>query len=196
MEYQEKEEITETTLVEKRPSPPPSFWMNFIALAILFGMIVTAHQLSLRYENTQLPPESPETQIIMEDLESEKPIAESNAVTIPSTDGPEAKPTEPAPRIAPKPIVQPVSLPKTQKRIVKKKPKTAPKPYTEPDPFTSGGSEDLDNKLSQMEYRKGNIVRIPTVKKNREAAADKPLPETDAEEKFIPFETKEETRQL
>lgn len=168
-----QEEITETTFVETKKRRTSVFWINLLALAVLAGVVFAAREISLRfYEGGSVPPDR---QIVLEDLENETPLAESEVVKIPSVGE-----TIPAKRVAvlkTTPLKTLVRKPPLQKKIIPE--------YALPDPYTSGGPEDLDGPANREEYRGSNVIRIAP---QTEASATAPAPEEEPEA-FIPFET-------
>jgi len=152
---QEKAEIT---LIQPRPSKPASLWANMITLIVLFGLIIGAKRLSDHWLKQAPPPEAEENQIVLEDLEEEKPLAES-----PSIEMPEQK------------VAQQNEKPKKPKKVVRVE--LTP---TRTDPYTDGGPLDLDRPENQ---EKGPTkILVP-----QEATAIAPLP-LDERDQFIPFE--------
>lgn len=172
------EEITETTFVAKRRLLP-SFWVNIAVLILLAWVIVAAREAANYFFGAKEAPAEVEHHIVLEDLESEVPLAESEAVPMPTLETPtvvEAPVVEEKP--APLPVAKPA--PAVKKRPAKK---TVPE-YAQPDPYTSGGNEDLDSDEKRSEYQKGNVIRVPA---QTEVKAASPVP-ADERDEFIPFE--------
>lgn len=190
------EEITETTFVAKRRHLP-SLWVNIAALILLAWVIVVAREAANYFFVKNEPPAEIEQHIVLEDLESEVPLAESEPVQMPTVETPaptvvEAPAIVEAPAVVetPAPVVKPAEAaalrPAPVKKTVRKKPvkKVIPE-YAQPDPYTSGGAQDLDNPQQRSEYRKGNVIRVPA--KTEAAAA--PVQPADERDEFIPFES-------
>lgn len=182
------EEITETTFVAKRRRLP-SFWVNIAALILLAWVIVAAREAANYFFGAKVAPAEVEHHIVLEDLESEVPLAESEAVPMPTLETPapvETPTVVEAPVVEEKPAPPPVAKPApVVKPVVKKRPakKTVPE-YAQPDPYTSGGNEDLDSDEKRSEYQKGNVIRVPA---QTEVKAAFPVP-PDERDEFIPFE--------
>lgn len=169
-------------MTEEKKSRGPSLWINAIVLVLLFAVILISRETSKRL--TQKPlftPEDLETQIVMEDLENQTPMIESEPVNPPVIE-PQAveAPKPPAPKVAVKPV----------------KKKSRPS-YNQ---FTDNGPEDLDRKENWDKYfpedhRAQVIIResisgtVPEAKEKKTLEA-KPtgLKERD---QFIPFDTEE-----
>lgn len=148
------EEITEVTLVERPRKRRFAIWRNIFALGFILLFIQSA--LYFKKQSMQkIPlPEEIEKHIVMEDIETDKPLVESNTVAIPAVEAKvEAKPVEV--KVVAKPLVQ-----------------------AEPDPYTDGGTQDLDHSAYREEYKKGNVLRIPAQKKSSSSSPTE----------FIPYE--------
>lgn len=164
------EEITEVTLVE-RPRKRGAIWRNIIALGLLLLFIQSA--LYFKKQSIQkIPlPEEIEKHIVMEDIETDKPYVESNTVEIPAVEEKplevevvtEATRTPPPKKASTKPIVK--------KSLVQ----------AEPDPYTNGGTQDLDHSAIREDYKKGNVLRTPVGKKPSSSTSASPT-------EFIPYE--------
>ncbi|MBI5300191.1 MAG: hypothetical protein HY877_07885 [Deltaproteobacteria bacterium] len=172
-----QDELTEITLINPKPVRPPSLWMNMTALIVLFCLVVGVKYLSNRWLSKTLPEEHPEKQIVMEDLENEKPIADSAPVAMPVTE--EVKKEE---ALAPAPVVETPKSVETKKVTMKKKKtakkKTAQKKPTSvatTDPYTDGGPLDLDRKENQTQPSTVATPSAPTI---------------DERDQIIPFESK------
>ena len=180
---QGKEEKTEITLINPKPTKTPSLWMNMLTLTLLFGLIVGAQQLSEKWLSKTPPPEAEENQIVLEDHESEQPLAESATVTMPTTQETEPvaepkKTVSETPKVTAKPVA--TEKPRKVKKVVRME-LTPPRT----DPYTDGGPLDLD----RPENRQGEIkvIRVPQGSDTMEATATPtlPLPERD---QIMPFE--------
>ena len=170
------EEMTEITIVNPRQARPPSMWMNLFSLIVLFGVILGMRYLSTRWTVQTPPPESQENQIVLEDLENEKPIVESAAIEMPQ----ENRTTDQKPKNR-----------KQKLRIAKQKPHgtqhaaRSTSPYTQPDPYTNGSPQDLD--LPENQPTKGGLQKVRTTQS--QATATKPASHLDERDLFIPFES-------
>lgn len=168
------EEITETTFIAKRKRLP-SLWVNIAVLILLAWVIVVAREAANYFFVKNEPPAEMEQHIVLEDLESEVPLAESEPVQMPTVE-------TPAVVEIPAPVVKPAPVKKT---VRKKSVKKAIPEYAQPDPYTSGGAQDLDGQQQRTEYRKGNVIRVPS--KTEATAA--PVQPADERDEFIPFES-------
>src|SRR3989338_10311533 len=81
-----QDELTEITLINPKPVRPPSLWMNMATLIVLFCLVVGVKYLSNSWLSKAPPEEHPENQIVLEDLENEKPVADSAPIAIPATE--------------------------------------------------------------------------------------------------------------
>lgn len=163
-----KEEVTEKTVIAK-PKRGPSFWYNTIALVAVFGVIFAAHRVVTRWIFPSQ--EEPLSDIVLEDLENQKPLAESQPVTVI-----EVKETPPPPPIVEEKKVAPKPKVVRKKKVAKKKQQPWVSPYAN-DPYTDGGPGDIDRPENKPTY-------FPEGAK--EATAE-PLKLRERDE-FIPFE--------
>lgn len=178
-----QEEITETTVLNERPKKGASFWANFVVLSALVAMILWAQQWAVQKAPQPVPAveEEIDKHIVLEDLETQKPLAEPEQVVGPKaeertenreqkTENRELKTESRKPRVE-----------NRKQRTENRKRKTVKKAKApvvmETDPYTDGGVLDLD----RLENRKIDLPK-------KEATATPPLPQEKERGQFIPFE--------
>lgn len=180
----QEEDITESTVIQKQKRRRPSFWANVGTLLVLVAAILAAQKVSRKWITPDLPEEEIEAGIVLEDLETEKPLAESEAMAVPSVPEPETETPAAAPTPAPA-----VTPPPPAKKIARPVKKISPYAY---DPYTNSGPRDLDRPENWEIYfpdrPKSGVVktRVPAEPLRREATAAPLLP--TERDRFIPFE--------
>lgn len=161
-----EDEITEVTLIEGQKRHSPSFWANWVTLALLVAIVLGAQKWVERWSDQSLPAEAMDKEIVLEDLETEEPLVESESVPVPSV--------------------------KEKQRTEDRKLK-AESVYTKPDPYTSGGTQDLDRPENWPIFFPGRpkegVIKekVPAKKSSKEATATPLLP--NERDQFIPFES-------
>lgn len=175
------EEITEVTIVEKKRRRAPSIFMNTLVLLGLCALIQGSMELSERWVQKAPSPKPVEKQIVLENLDNDKPLVAASNVAIPKE---VAKKVVPKRKVAKKKVVRKKRRAK-KARPVSRKPKVKKlKPYAKPDDYTSGGELDLDGQTVREKYREGNVIRVPA----DEASAGPVHPDESERDQFIPFE--------
>ena len=154
---------------------PHTLLTNWISLTALFTIILGFHVwFEPRFLKSQTISENEplnEQQIVLEDLQNQVPLEESETVHMP----------EPAKAVPEKPIAGEAGL----KKIALPKPPTPAPPkkmavvhYAKPDPYTNGGPMDLDRRYTDEPIDQENATTLYRT-------SDTP---PDARDYFIPFE--------
>lgn len=167
------DEITEATVIVKQKKRRPSFWINLATLTLLAAIILFAQKMSQQWIHPSLPEEEMEKEIVLEDLETEKPLIESESVEVPSV------------------VVEPETLPKPAPKKAVVKPVKKISPYTK-DPYTDGGTLDLDRRENWDKFfpnrpKEGFAKKRVPVEVEKQEATATPLLPTERDQ-FIPFE--------
>jgi len=160
-----EEKITDTKKVKNGGKTSPSFWFNILVLVVLFGLIVGAQHMAKQWaENAPPPIEDMDRQIVLEDLESDAPLAESEMIQVDQE----------------------------IEDILESEPKKKAVFAIKKNPYTDGGALDLDNPKNRELYFPGSpkesLIRIREPREVRlEATASSLFSNT--RDQFIPFES-------
>jgi len=179
----DNEQQTITIINPKPQHKSPSLLGNMFILLALFGLIwgggTAAKKWSAKPKLAAVPKEAEsERHIVMEDLESEQPMAESAPVIMPIQ-----KTEDRIPRTEDQKPVKKKRV-KVAKKVKPKKEKIS-SVYAQPDPYTDGGPQELDRQENRDKY--GLPTATKTTQKVKTVTATPPLP-MDERDQFIPFE--------
>lgn len=163
-----EEEVTEVTTIQRRRRKAPSFWANAFTLIFLFAMIMAVQNYSKRWFEKGPAVEDAEKQIVLEDLENQKPMVEAEEVKVPKIEE-KTKTENREPKTENRKLKTESRKPKAEK---KKQKMVQVSPYAKPDPYTNGSEFDLDRKENQP---KSEAKALPPLSKQRD--------------RFIPFES-------
>ncbi|MDZ4225164.1 MAG: hypothetical protein U1D33_04580 [bacterium] len=189
----EKDQQTITLINPKSQPKSPSLLGNMLILLALFGLIWGSERWTKSWgakpaatvPSAAVPEEIEEIkdQIVMEDLENEKPIAESATVVMEKTEDRRQKTEDQGPGTMDKGPKKKVAK-KLNKQRKTQNAERATK-YNQPDPYTNGGPQDLDRLENRGKY--GLPTKAKTTQKIKTVTATPPLP-LDERDQFIPFE--------
>ena len=167
---------------ESKKSRFPSIWGNALSLLILFAIIIGAHFWVENQGDDEMPPVSKETQIILEETDTNPEVEGARVVVVPPAESfvIEEKPIvqeEPKPEKIAEEVVQEVK--KEEVETERETPKTSfSDEYRENDPYTSGGDQDLDRLYIEEKRDQKNSATLSNSTK---------LSITERDQ-FIPFE--------
>ena len=170
---------------ESKKSRFPSIWGNALSLLILFAIIIGAHFWVENQGGDTMPPVSKETQIILEETDTNPEIEGARVVVVPPAESfiIEDEPIvqeEPQPEKIAEEVVQEVKKEEAKEvEPERETPKTSfSDEYRENDPYTSGGNQDLDRLYIEEKRDQKNSATLSNSTK---------LSITERDQ-FIPFE--------
>ncbi|MDO8494303.1 MAG: hypothetical protein Q7S68_03095 [Deltaproteobacteria bacterium] len=171
-----------TTEKQTNEKKPPSIWLNIFVLVGLCAAIIVSKEYSKRVLSGTLPAEEFENQIVLENLDEEAPLAESEPLQVPTVEKTAEKQTPPVEK---KPAVK-------KPAVEQAKPATPTQATTvaQKDPYTDGGTRDLDRLENRPNYFPNEKLEVSVTRTQKSlATATKVLPtSTTLRDRFIPFE--------